>query len=174
MLEQSPSSAALRSLLRWLALSVLLLAGCRADQATKTWAQGAIQDKPLTVVPQVLEFHYAENRAIAFSMLQEMPENARRPLVFGLTSLAFVALLSLMWSMRRQGLFRLVPLALIMAGALGNLQDRFSRGYVIDFVRVHWRDEWSFAVFNLADSLITVGTVLLISEFVFRPAPEHR
>jgi signal peptidase II len=107
-------------------------------------------------------------------MLQEMPENVRRPLVFGLTSLAFVALLSLMWSMRRQGLFRLVPLALIMAGALGNLQDRFSRGYVIDFVRVHWRDEWSFAVFNLADSLITVGTVLLISEFVFRPAPKHR
>ena len=173
MLE-APSSSKLRIGLRWILLGALLLGGCRADQASKTWAQGAIQERPLTVVPQVLEFHYAENRAIAFSMLQEMPEKARRPLVFGLTFLAFVALLSLIWSMRRQGLARLVPLALILAGALGNLQDRFSRGYVIDFVRLHWRDEWSFAVFNLADSLITVGTVLLLSEFVFRPAPKHR
>jgi signal peptidase II len=39
---------------------------------------------------------------------------------------------------------------------------------VVDFVHVHWRDRWSFPIFNLADSLITVGTTLLLIEFLFR------
>ncbi|MBW8889273.1 MAG: signal peptidase II [Fibrobacteres bacterium] len=174
MLEQSPSTAAFRSLLRWIALSALLLAGCRADMATKAWAKGSIQERPMTVVPQMLELRYAENRAIAFSMLHNLPDKSRAPLVLGLSSLALAALLSLIWSMRRQGVARLVPLALILAGALGNLQDRLAHGYVVDFVYVHWRDRWDFPVFNLADSLITVGTVLLLVEFVFRPASDQR
>lgn len=172
MLDQSPSTAALRSLLRWLALGALLLAGCRADMATKAWAKGSIQERPLTVVPQMLELRYAENRAIAFSMLRDLPDRSRVPLVFGLSSLALAALLALIWNMRKQGAARLVPLALILAGALGNLQDRLFHGYVVDFVYVHWRDRWDFPVFNLADSLITIGTVLLLVEFVFRPTGE--
>lgn len=174
MLAESPSSAAFRAWLRWLALGALLLAGCRADQATKAWAKDSIQERPLTVVPQVLELRYAENRAIAFSMFHELPDRSRVPLVFGLTSLALAALLTLIWSMRRQGAARLVPLALILAGALGNLQDRLSHGYVVDFVYVHWGDRWDFPVFNLADSLITIGTVLLLVEFLFRPSPGKR
>jgi signal peptidase II len=169
VLTESPSATAWRASLRWVLLCVLLLAGCRADQATKTWARGAFQDRPMTVVPQVLEFRYAENRAIAFSMFHQMPDKARVPLIFGLTSLALAALLSLIWSMRKQGAARLFPLALILAGALGNLQDRLIHGYVVDFVHVHWRETWSFPIFNLADSLITVGTTLLLIEFLFRP-----
>jgi signal peptidase II len=174
MLEESPSAAALRSLLRWLVLGALLLAGCRADQATKAWAKDSVQARPLTVVPQVLEFRYAENPAIAFSMFRDLPDRARVPLIFGLTSLALAALLTLIWNMRRQGAARLVPLALILAGALGNLQDRLAHGYVVDFVYVHWGDRWDFPVFNLADSLITIGTVLLLAEFLFRPASAGR
>lgn len=173
MLERSPSSAAWMSRLRWLLVGALLLAGCRADQATKAWARGSFQDRPMTVVPQVLELRYAENRAIAFSMFHQLPDRSRVPLVLGLSALAFVALLSLIWSMRRQGVDRLMPLALILAGALGNLQDRLSHGYVVDFVHVHWRDRWSFPIFNLADSLITIGTALLLIEFVFRPASDR-
>jgi signal peptidase II len=173
MLDQSPSTAALRSLLRWLALGALLLAGCRADMATKAWAKGSIQERPVTVVPRMLELRYAENRAIAFSMLHDLPDESRGPLVLGLSSLALLALLALIWSMRRQGAERLVPLALILAGALGNLQDRLSHGYVVDFVYVHWGDRWDFPIFNLADSLITIGTVLLLAEFVFRPTGER-
>lgn len=169
MLPESPASAARRSGLRWLLLGVLLLAGCRADQATKAWARVSIQEQPLTLVPHVLEFRYAENRAIAFSMFHELPDRFRVPLIFGLTSLAMAALLSLIWSMRRQSVVRLLPLALILAGALGNLIDRLAHGFVIDFVHVHWRERWSFPIFNLADSLITVGMALFFIEFIFRP-----
>jgi signal peptidase II len=160
----------LRMGLRWLLMLTLMLAGCRADQASKLWARASFQDKPaLTVVPQVLEFRYAENRAIAFSMFHGLPDRVRTPLIFSLSGVAFAALFSVMWKMRNQGLARLIPLSLILAGAVGNLIDRVSHGYVVDFVHVHWRHDWSFPIFNLADSLITVGVALLIALTVFRP-----
>lgn len=164
-------SSALRPGLRWLLLSTLLLAGCRADQATKSWATSEFQDKPsLTLVPKILEFRYAENRAIAFSMFHGLPDRVRTPLILALTGIALIALLLLIWKMRHQGLLRLLPLSLILAGAIGNLQDRLSHGYVVDFVHVHWQGAWSFPIFNLADSLITVGTALLLLFSILKPS----
>lgn len=167
-----PTIHPIRAGLRWLILLALMLAGCRADQATKDWARKDFQGRPMTVVPQVLEFRYAENRAIAFSMFHSLPDKLRVPLIFSLTSVALVALFSMIWSMRHAGIRRLIPLALILAGALGNLLDRLTHGYVVDFVHVHWRDTWSFPIFNVADSLITVGAILMIFLFVFRPEPK--
>lgn len=151
-----------RTLFRWLALFSLLLAGCRADQATKSWAASEFQDGPQTLVPGLLEFRYAENRAIAFSMLRSVPENVRKPLIYGMAAVAMTAMLIYAWPRRAQGLWRLAPFALILAGAFGNLQDRITRGYVVDFVRLHWRDDWSWPIFNLADSFISVGMAILI------------
>ena len=148
--------------LRWLALAALLLAGCRADLATKAWAVKSFKDEPLTLVPGLLEFRYAENRAIAFSMLRDVPGHIRMPLIFGLGGLSMLALSVYAWTRRRQGALRMVPLAMILAGAFGNLQDRLTHGYVVDFIRVHWHETWSFPIFNLADSLISVGVALLI------------
>jgi signal peptidase II len=149
--------------LRWLLLLTLLLIGCRADQATKTWAKAEFRDQPaMTLVPDLLEFRYAENRAIAFSMFHDLPDRVRTPLIFTLAGSALVALSSLAWGMRKQGMMRLLPFALILAGAVGNLQDRIMHGYVVDFIHVHWQEIWSFPIFNLADSLITVGTILLL------------
>ncbi len=160
----------LRIGLRWLILTALMLAGSRADQASKAWARAAFQDKPpLTPVPPLLEFRYAENRAIAFSMFHDLPDRVRTPLILTLTGAALMALLTLIWKMRNQSLSRLIPLALILAGAIGNLADRLTHGFVVDFVHVHWRDIWSFPIFNLADSLITVGTTLLLLFSLLRP-----
>jgi signal peptidase II len=58
--------------------------------------------------------------------------------------------------------------ALIIAGALGNLVDRFLYGHVIDYVLFH-TETWSFAVFNLADSFISVGAVAVILDEMFLP-----
>ena len=54
-----------------------------------------------------------------------------------------------------------VALALVLGGALGNLFDRVAYGHVIDFILVHWQNRWYFPAFNLADSAITVGAILL-------------
>lgn len=152
--------------LRWLALLALLLAGCQADQATKAWAMRQFKDEPRTMVPGLLEFRYAENRAIAFSMLKNVPGRIRTPLIFGLAGISLLALAAYGWSRRREGALRMIPLAMILAGALGNLQDRITHGYVVDFVRVHWHQAWSFPIFNLADSLISVGMALLILQWL--------
>ena len=58
-------------------------------------------------------------------------------------------------------------LALIAGGALGNVVDRVIHGHVIDFILVYWRD-WSFPAFNVADSAITIGAVLLILDELLR------
>jgi signal peptidase II len=164
-----------RNGLRWLVLLCILLAGCRADLATKSWAQSEFRDKPaLTLLPKVLEFRYAENRAIAFSIFQGMPESRRKPLILGLTGLGLAALLTLVFRLRKQGLIRLLPVALILGGALGNLQDRLTHGYVVDFVHVHWNGAWSFPIFNLADSLITVGMALMMLTSLYNPPETGR
>src|SRR5690606_3415719 len=61
-----------------------------------------------------------------------------------------------------------VALALILGGALGNLYDRIVHGHVVDFILVHWHQSWYFPAFNIADSAITVGAVMLIAD-MFRP-----
>jgi signal peptidase II len=168
-MKSAPASPLLHSGLRWLLLATLLLAGCRADMLSKDWARAEFRDKPaLTLVPKLLEFRYAENRAIAFSMLHELPDRVRTPLILGLTGVGMLALLAMAWKLRHQGLLHLLPLSLMLAGALGNLQDRLRHGYVVDFVHVHWRGNWSFPIFNVADSLITVGAGLLLALSLFK------
>lgn len=151
-----------KTLLLWMSLLALMMVGCRADQATKAWATESFQDGPRTLVPDLLEFRYAENRAIAFSMLRSVPEHIRRPLIFTLGGISIAALLVYAYTLRHHGFWRLLPFALILGGGIGNFIDRIVRGYVVDFVHVHWKDTWSFPIFNVADSLVSVGMVLWI------------
>ena len=59
-------------------------------------------------------------------------------------------------------------LAMILGGAIGNVIDRLLRGEVVDFLLAHWQDRWYFPAFNVADSAITVGAVLLILDELLR------
>src|SRR5690606_34655291 len=157
---------------RWLILLSLVLSGCGADQVTKAWAREALPDNPISVWPQLLEFRYAENPAIAFSLFSGLPGDVRTPLIYAMSGLGFSILMFLIWNARHQTVLRLLPLALILAGAAGNLIDRFTLGFVVDFVRVHWRDAWSFPIFNVADALISVGMALFIAIGFLWPARE--
>jgi signal peptidase II len=166
---QQPRSVPRAAFLRWLMLFSLTLAGCGFDQATKAWAREALPGNPMSVLPQVLEFRYAENPAIAFSIFQDLPAGVRTPLIFAMSGIGLLVLMLLIWKSRHQAVFRLLPLALILAGAAGNLMDRFALGFVVDFVRVHWRNSWSFPIFNVADALISVGMVLFIAGSLIWP-----
>lgn len=155
-----------------LALLALLLAGCQADQATKGWAIAEVKGSPLTVIPGLVELRYAENRAIAFSMLKDIPDSVREPLIFAMAGGVLLFMSGLAWSRRKRGMWALMPFALVLGGAFGNLIDRFRHGFVVDFVRLHWREAWSWPIFNLADSLICVGTALLFWQFLREGATE--
>ena len=67
----------------------------------------------------------------------------------------------------------LVAVALLVAGIFGNLLDRLMRGYVVDFLQVHYRDTWQWPSFNVADSCICIAAVLLFLS-AFQKAPAEK
>ncbi len=145
--------------LAWLVVSVLVIA---LDQATKSIVRHALVPyMPHEVIPRVLNWTLAFNRGAAFSFLQDA--SGWQTWLFGI--LAVVVCIGLIvWLARtHRGDWRTaLPVALIIGGALGNLIDRLVHGQVTDFIQVYWQ-AWSFPAFNVADSAITVGAVLLMA-----------
>ena len=128
-----------------------------ADQLTKWWAVDRLASGPVHVIWR-LDFLLTYNTGSAFSLFQGSTG------VIVVIAVALVAVLSvLVW--RAPGLGRAAILGLILGGAVGNLSDRFFRdthGGVVDFVDFHF-----FPSFNVADSCITVGCVLLVLSLLF-------
>ena len=158
-LSKSPKPNALV----WLAVSMLVIA---LDQVTKAVVrQALVPYLPHEVIPHVLNWTLAFNRGAAFSFLQDA--SGWQTWLFG--GLAVVVCIGLVvWLARtaRHDWGTALPVALIIGGALGNLIDRLIHGQVTDFIQVYWH-AWSFPAFNIADSAITVGAVLLIAFGLF-------
>lgn len=143
---------------RWLPVAVLVIV---LDQLTKAWIVRHFADGERMVLLPVLDLTLRFNRGAAFSMLADA-SGWQRWLFTGLA--AVVALGIIAWLRRldagRQWLLA-ISLSLILAGALGNLIDRLRLGHVVDFIVVHWKDAY-FPAFNVADSAITVGAILML------------
>ncbi len=139
----------------WVSLLVIVL-----DQLTKLWAGSALNyGEPVAVVPFV-NLTLLHNTGAAFSFLSEAGGWQRW--FFALVALVISAVI-LVW-MRRLPTAKVwlaVSLALVLGGALGNVWDRIYLGYVVDFIDVYYQD-WHWPAFNLADSAISVGAVMLI------------
>lgn len=142
----------------WLALSALVLV---LDQITKLWVVQRFRvGERVEVIPGWFDFTLVYNPGAAFSFLAAADGWQRWFFIaIGLAASAFM-----LWLLIRHGSQRLfgVALALILGGAIGNVIDRLFRGEVVDFLLAHWQDRWYFPAFNIADSAITVGAVLLI------------
>jgi signal peptidase II len=137
------------------AVLVVGLVGC--DHATKHLAQSELRGHPpKTLVANVLELRYTENRDIGFSLLRRVPEPVRKPLIFTASAVGLGFLGLLWWSRRRAAWQEHAAYAVLVAGALGNLSDRLIRGYVVDFVYLH---HWP--VFNAADVFLVAGVALV-------------
>jgi signal peptidase II len=126
------------------------------DQLTKAWAVAALSDGPVHVIGETVELELTRNSGGAFSRFQGMTS----VLAVGAILVTFV--LARVLRKTTDGVL-VVALTLVLGGALGNLTDRiarspgFLRGHVVDFVSVGW-----WPVFNVADSCVTIGAVLLI------------
>jgi len=104
-----------------------------------------------------LSFFHTYNKGIAFSWLSFIDNNILVAMI-----VAVSAFMLWLWSqVEKDRLFSHLGFGFIVAGALGNLIDRFLLGYVVDFIQVHTQT-WSFAIFNLADSFIFIGAALII------------
>ncbi len=118
-------------------------------------------------IPGVLSFYHTRNTGAAFSVLSD-----RRWVFMLLSCVAIVAITVMLYFWRSRHVLLTVSLSMILGGGIGNMIDRIVNGYVTDFFRVDFVD---FAVFNVADSFITVGAVLLgVYIIFFEPKVERR
>jgi signal peptidase II len=143
----------------WLALSAIVIA---LDQLTKHIVIATLEPyAPHPVIPGFLNWTLAFNTGAAFSFLHDAGGWQRwlfSILAIGVCSVLVVWLRRLPRAEWRTAL----PLALVIGGALGNLIDRVRVGRVTDFIEVY-HQQWSWPAFNVADSAISVGAVLLIA-----------
>ncbi len=143
---------------RWLPLAAAIIV---ADQLIKAWMVQHFAPLERVRVLRVLDIILTYNTGAAFSFLSEASGWQRW--LFVLLALGVSAVL-IVWMRRlRAAVHGLLAcgLALIVGGALGNMIDRLTLGRVVDFIHVHWRQAY-FPAFNLADSAITVGAVVLL------------
>ena len=144
--------------LPWLWLSALLIG---LDQATK-WL--AVASLPYQVqvgfVPGLWNWHLTHNTGAAFSFLANAG-GWQHGFFVALATLISVVLAVALRRVAREDWRNAFPFALIIAGALGNLVDRLRLGYVVDFVE-WYVGSFYWPVFNLADSCIVVGAVLMV------------
>ena len=141
----------------WFALAAVIAA---ADWATKAWADAALMlHRPVEVLP-FLNFTLVYNPGAAFGILADAGDWQRWLLVVITAALAAFLAVWLAWGARGKAWLS-AALALLLAGAIGNLIDRVRFGHVIDFIDVH-AFGWHWPAFNIADAAITCGALLLI------------
>jgi len=149
-------------------LGYLLAAGAvfMIDQTTKAWAIRRLRfGDDITVIPNFLNFAYAQNTGVAFSMFDDHGDAGR----WGLSVVAFIAatlVLYFFWRTPRSDDRILGALALLLAGILGNVIDRARLGFVVDFIDVQF-GSWHYPTFNVADAAICIGAGLLILDMFF-------
>lgn len=157
------------SLLLWLVLAMIVIS---ADQVSKVWVQQTLSLGDSRILTPYFNLVRAHNSGAAFSFLADA-SGWQRWFFVGLGGVATVVIA---WLLARHGHQRLFAcaLSLILGGAIGNVIDRLLHGHVIDFLQFHW--DWLtpifhggyFPAFNVADSAITAGVVLLLLDELLR------
>lgn len=131
------------------------------DQTTKAWAVRRLRlGNDVNVIPGFLNFAYAENPGVAFSMLDDHGSAGR----WGLSVVALIAatlVIYFFWRTPRSDDRIMGALALLLAGIIGNVVDRLRLGFVVDFIDVQF-GSWHYPTFNVADMAIVAGAGLLI------------
>ncbi|MBW2277887.1 MAG: signal peptidase II [Deltaproteobacteria bacterium] len=141
----------------------VLVAGCNSDLATKRMVSAELdRGETVELVSGYLELKHTHNDAAAFSLLQQIDPDVRRPLLIAAQSTASLVLCILIVLWRRKSIGELLPYLLVLSGALGNVIDRIRYGHVVDFIHFHVGDRFSWPIFNVADILIAVGVGLIL------------
>ncbi len=142
------------------------------DQTTKAWAIRRLRFGDIKeVIPNFLNFAYAQNTGVAFSMFDDHGDTGR----WGLSIVAIVAatlVLYFFWKTPRSDDRILGALCLLLVGIVGNVVDRARLGFVVDFIDVQF-GSWHYPTFNIADMSICIGAGLLILDMFLSKKKEE-
>jgi signal peptidase II len=154
-----------KNLVKYLILISFMVSGCSLDLKTKDLAKAALKEHSISVIDNFFDFTYIENHSMAFGFLGFIPKDVRIPLIFFLTISATFVGFYMIWKIRNKKFRFLLPFFIVMGGAYGNILDRMLNGFVTDFFHLHYYFHYSFYVFNVADLLINIGTILIIIQW---------
>lgn len=139
--------------------TIMIILIAAFDQITKYVAEKTLSaGKVVSFIPKVVQFRYAQNTGMAFSML-----SGARWMFIVLTIIVCGGVLYYMMSNKCKSLWLYWSLGVVVSGGIGNLVDRVRFGYVVDFIEPIFTD---FAVFNIADCAVTCGAVVLVGYLV--------
>ena len=131
------------------------------DQITKKYAEKNFINNPIIIIKDILELNYTKNTGAAFGIMKD-----KFSFFYLVTFVVIVFIIYLV--IKTEFINKYIPffccLVLIFSGTIGNFIDRFTNHYVIDFIYFKPID---FPLFNLADTYITIGAILLIFLFIF-------
>lgn len=165
MTETSTSSKrSIRKPIGYLAIMAVLVF---IDQWTKYLVLRDLSGgRVVTPLPHILQFRYVENTGAAFSVL-----TGKTILLAAVTALILLIAIGLLIFEIIPGVLNQLAVVLMAAGGLGNLIDRVSRHFVVDFIEVLFT---KFAVFNFADCCVTIGAAILILSTILSFAKETK
>lgn len=147
---------------RWLMLSgaVILL-----DQLSKYWILAYFVPYRSVVITSFFNITLAFNTGAAFSILDQMG-GWQHWFFIAITCAVSIGILCWLYTLPASQTWPKIALALILGGATGNMTDRIMHGHVVDFLQFHIQ-EYYWPIFNVADSAITVGALMLIIELIW-------
>ena len=155
----------------WLPLLIVVL-----DQATKAMVRAWLpMHDSVTVIPGLLDFSHVRNTGAAFGFLNGVDFPGKTVVISLIATGALVGIGMYSAALSSHQLFARIGLALVSGGAAGNLIDRIFGGSVVDFVDFYF-GTWHFWTFNVADSAITFGVIIMILDMLrpsAQPAGEH-
>ena len=144
-------------------IGIVFAASIIIDQLTKYWALNVLRDGgSIKIIGEFLRFTYAENRGAAFSILQD------QRIFFIIVTIIMLFVLAYIY-FKTINISRLSKLSIVMiaGGAIGNFIDRVRFGFVVDFIDVRFGSFYNFPIFNVADSFVVCGTILMILLILF-------
>ncbi|MGP1676172.1 MAG: signal peptidase II [Burkholderiales bacterium] len=148
----------MRKLAPWYALALLLVA---LDQLTKYWVSASLGYGEVRAYTVFFNLVLTHNQGAAFSFLASAGGWQRG--FFIVIALVAIVVIGVLLARHAEDKLFCFSLALILGGAIGNVIDRIALGYVVDFLDFHTAG-WHWPAFNLADSTITAGAVLLVAD----------
>ena len=150
-------------MLKWLWITAVVVI---ADQISKQLAEHTlIPYQAVTVFPSFFNINLMYNEGAAFSFLSDAG-GWQRWFFLVLSILISVVLLIWLARLAHNQTRQAIALSLVLGGAIGNVIDRLLFGHVIDFIQVYY-ESWYWPTFNIADSAITIGAVILIIDSLF-------
>ncbi|EPY2305787.1 signal peptidase II [Clostridium sporogenes] len=136
---------------------IILILGIVLDRISKIWALNTLASgKDIVIIKNLFSLSYLENRGAAFGIFQN-----RLIFLSLITAIVILGVAYFIVKYKPTSKLLKISLSLIISGAIGNLIDRIYYKFVVDFIMLHYKDAYFFPTFNVADTLVVIGTILL-------------